>query len=255
MAVAPQEGQEQRRGHAIDPAGASVIDPTKNVLDLVTAAIARQDDLRTATERLNEVRIAALNDFQTARVNAESLIQNWMRDTEMKRLAEKDNLRQFYETRIADMLRTSVESTSTLVSNQLVQIQSTFNDRVSQLERFRYETGGKTSIADPALADALMRHTTDINRLNAGITDAMGKMAGAITELRSSGTMTVGRTLGQRDLVGWIVAGILFLSSVAGVGIAFVNSHSAPTLAVAPALASAVPPGFALMPIPPSSTK
>jgi flagellar biosynthesis GTPase FlhF len=154
MGQIPREA-ERRAGHGIDPIGNQVIDPTKNVLDLVSAAIARQDDLRQAADKLTEVRVQSLKEleevrtealkaFETARHDSESRIQNWMRDTEMKRIAGLDTQRQFYETRIADMLRTSVESTSTLVSNQLVQIQSTFNDRVSQLERFRYETGGSS---------------------------------------------------------------------------------------------------------------
>ncbi len=86
------------------------IDPTRNVLDLVTAAIQRQDDLRDAeTRRLNELR------------------------------AQKAS----FEKIIADMQVKAIDSTSTLVATQLLQIQNTFNERVRELERFRYESSGR----------------------------------------------------------------------------------------------------------------
>jgi hypothetical protein len=122
-------------GLGIDAAGGPVIDPTQNVLQLVDAAIGRQDDLRAA----------------------EAKYQDGMRAAETYRINRESELRQRYEERIARMLQTSVESTSALVSQQLVQIQSTFNERVSKLEQFRWESGGKTSvIAALAVVAALL---------------------------------------------------------------------------------------------------
>jgi len=239
--------KESRRGYGVDPVGEQVIDPTKNVLDLVAAAIARQDDLRAAADKLTEVRVEALKQIQdfkhislaqyeTARHDAESRIQNWMRDSEMKRVAEGNVQRQFYETRIADMLRTSVESTSTLVSNQLVQIQSTFNDRVSQLERFRYETGGKSSVSD-----------IEATRLRAEVSDSLTKMASAIMELRTSNTVITGRSEGHREVTsfmqGWgglIAAGVLALLAF----VAWQNSSNHPTAG------TVIPQGYMLVPTP-----
>lgn len=248
MVAQPQPHKEQRAGYGIDPAGAPVIDPTKNVLDLVTAAIQRQDDLRLASDRLNEVRITALREFQEARVTAQSLIQDWMRNTEMKRIKEKDEQRQFYETRIADMLRTSVESTSSLVSTQLVQIQNTFNDRVSQLERFRYETGGKTSITDPAIAESLLRHSTETARLKIEISESMTKMATMITDMRTSGVSQASRSMGHTDIGRAIAVASTAIGGLIIAGVAILGF-----LAAAPSAShqvTPVPSGYMLVPTP-----
>lgn len=112
-----------------------VIDPTKNVIDLVHAESKYQDAIRAA----------------------EAKYQDGMRSAETYRLNREGEIRQNYEERIARMLQASVESTSSLVSQQLVQIQSTFNERVSKLEQFRWESGGKTSvIAALAVVAALL---------------------------------------------------------------------------------------------------
>jgi hypothetical protein len=113
----------------VDFQGAQTIDPTKNVLDLV---------------------------------QAESKYQDAMRDAESKRIDQLAELRQTYEKRIADMLAESVRSTSTLVSNQLVQFQATFDGRVSKLEEFRWSSSGRSSIADPAMAEAIANLTATI---------------------------------------------------------------------------------------------
>jgi hypothetical protein len=117
------------------------IDPTKNVLDLVEAAIRRQDDLRAA---------------ETRRVN------------ELAELKEK------HDRIVADILTEQVKSTSQLISTQLDRLTTTMTERIAALERFRWEVGGKQQgigtvvlaittglsvvIAFGGLAVALFRH-------------------------------------------------------------------------------------------------
>jgi hypothetical protein len=173
------------------------VDPTKNVLDLVAAEHQYQEGMRGAQNALQHFAVGALEKQLTALHDAESRIQNWMRDSEMKRIAETNSQRQFYETRIADMLRTSVESTSTLVSTQLVQIQNTFNERVAKLEQFRWESGGRTSVSDPALADILNKLTIKLN------------------EVQLSSTQTTSRGTGRSDMIAWAISGLLFLMTAA----------------------------------------
>lgn len=84
------------------PDGA-VIDPTKNVLDLVKAESLRQDGLRLAEQR---------------------------------RIDDLAHMRDKYDARISDMLQRQVEHSSVLLSTQV-------NDRLSKLEQFRYESSGK----------------------------------------------------------------------------------------------------------------
>ncbi len=89
-----------------------VIDPTKNVLDVV---------------------------------NAESKFQNAMREAETRRVNELDRQRDRYEARIATMLKESMQTTSTILSTQLTNMQNTYDRRLAELEKFRYESGGKWS--------------------------------------------------------------------------------------------------------------
>lgn len=53
-----------------DGNGLQVIDPTNNVANLVSGAMNRQDDLRSADRMLVEARLAALNALVTARFDA-----------------------------------------------------------------------------------------------------------------------------------------------------------------------------------------
>lgn len=88
------------------------IDPTKNVLDLVQAAIQRQDDLR---------------DAETRRVN-ELAAQKLMFDLEL-----------------AKVLRANQDAASTLLATQLKEVKNDLSDRTAKLEQFRWESGGKLS--------------------------------------------------------------------------------------------------------------
>ncbi len=129
-------------GIPVDARGNPTIDPTKNVLDLVRAESLRQDGLRDAQKEMHGHALSMLEKFQNFARDSESKLQTWQRQAESVRIDQLAQLRQVYETRIAEMLAVSVKSTSDLVSTQLVQIQATFNDRVSKLEQFRWESGG-----------------------------------------------------------------------------------------------------------------
>jgi hypothetical protein len=140
--ASPDHSKSPAPGDPVDAYGNSTIDPTKNVLDLVRAESIRQDGLRDAESRLHRYAIETLEKFQNYARDTESKMQTLVRNSETQRLDQLAVLRQTYEARIADMLAVSVKSTSDLVSTQLVQIQATFNDRVSKLEQFRWESGG-----------------------------------------------------------------------------------------------------------------
>lgn len=190
-------------GIGVDSSGNATIDPTKNVLDLVKAESKYQDFARGAEARIAQIATDAATTFQNFAREHEASFSHAIRDAETRRLDEKADLRQVYDTRIADMLRTSVESTSSLVSTQLVQIQNTFNDRVSQLEKFRWESGGKASVSDPAL-------TASLAQLNA----AIGVMAENMTKMSLKGAGTESRGEGMQQMGSWIVAGIVIVASI-----------------------------------------
>jgi len=170
--------------------------------------------MREAAKEVQEVR----DRLQTMRLEAESRIQNWMRDSEMKRISELATLRQAYDSRIADMLRTSVESTSSLVSTQLVQIQNTFNDRVAKLEQFRWESGGKTSVSDPAIADALARLAVSSTGMKDAMTESFNTLAIAIGAMKSADVSRresiTDRRLDAGHLLAWGVAIMMGLGMI-----------------------------------------
>lgn len=190
-------------GIPVDKRGGPTVDPTKNVLDLVRAESRYQDGMREQSERL-------LNGLR----EADARYQDAMREkdaTLQDRLAAQ---RLDYEVRIANMLRTSVESTSSLVSTQLVQIQSTFNERVAKLEQFRWESGGKTSVSDPAIADAMSRLAATIVALKEAEAVSQRKMTANIEALQKSEVRADSRGAGRSDVIAWTVAGVSLLVSL-----------------------------------------
>ena len=227
-------------GIGIDRFGGNVIDPTANVRELVNAEASYRDSLRDSDIRYQDAMRDAQEKYQNGiRSGSEKLrefenrLQNWMRDSESKRIDQLASLRQVYETRIAEMLAVSVKSTSDLVSTQLVQIQATFNDRVSKLEQFRWESGGKSSVSDPQIAEALSRLASGLStqsvavaeaiaRMTTTNADAIAKLGISINDVRSVETKTGAARMGQGQLAQWIVMSVMMLAAVASAVIALI---------------------------------
>lgn len=204
----------QQPGVGIDAHGGGVIDPTKNVLDLVRAESKYQDAMRDAQA-----------SFQNAMRDSQEKLQNWMRDAESKRVDQLASVRETYETRIADMLAESVRSTSTLVSSQLVQIQATFNDRVSKLEEFRWSSTGRSSVADPARDEAMslmaraiasQGETTAATMSKVADTNAkaISELAASLRTVEKSETTTTARGMGRGEIVSYISMAVFVLAAV-----------------------------------------
>lgn len=152
----------------------AVIDPTKNVIDLVHAEAKYQDSMR----------------------DAQSIYQNSMRKemakhflglyrSEIRRQNDLAKQRELYNTRMSDVLTAQIKTTAELVSTQLdkfttslaAQISSvntTLDGRISLLERFRYELGGRTSVSDPAAAQALESLFSEVKRLERATDENVG---------------------------------------------------------------------------------
>jgi hypothetical protein len=112
----------RRPGIGIDSFGGQVIDPTANVLDLVHAAMRRQDDLR---------------DEERRRVNERI-------DAETRRLNELAAQKLMFDLELAKVLRANQDAASTLLATQLKEVKNDLSDRTAKLEQFRWETGGKS---------------------------------------------------------------------------------------------------------------
>ena len=102
-------------GQAQAPGAPAVIDPTKNVLDVV--------------ER-------------------ETRYQNAAREAETRRLNELAAQKQQSDLELAKVVRANQEAASLLLATQLKEVKTDLSDRVTLLERWRYETSGKFSGAN-----------------------------------------------------------------------------------------------------------
>lgn len=152
-------------GIAVDARGGTVIDPTQNVRELVLAESRRQDGMRDALKELLNVKVDSVKDVANVIQQGVAAYQNALREAETRRIDELARTRQEFQNTIKDMLAESVRSTSKLVSDQLLQIQATFDVRVSRLEAGAFTAAGKASVADPAFADALTRVTGELRQM------------------------------------------------------------------------------------------
>ena len=214
-----------RPGIAIDSRGGAVIDPTENVIALVKAGQATADMLRTSDQRFLDAQLTAYEKLQNVSRDAESKFQNLARDAEARfslalnaaetrRIDQLASTRQEFQNTIRDMLAESVRTTSSLVSTQLVQIQATFDARVTKLEQAQLTQAGRSSVADPATEATLARITGTLTGLTAQLASMqMGESA------------TGGRARGIGDANTRIMAMIVAASVIASPIIALFALH------------------------------
>jgi hypothetical protein len=166
-------GKVSGAGVGVDQYGGPAIDPTENVLSLVDAESRHRDSLRAADNKY----------------------QDDMRDAETRRINELRAQKQTFDMELARVLRANQEAASTLLATQLQEVKRDLADRTSKLEQFRWETGGKSSVADPATDAALARMTS------------------AITNLTKSETTTAGKALGRGEIIAYIAIGVAVLGA------------------------------------------
>lgn len=141
-------------GMGVDVFGGPVIDPTENVLALVDAESKFQNGMREAESRL-----------QHAMRDAESRFQNGMREAEVRRQTDLSRQKEASDTRIENLLRVQVENTSVLLSTQLDRVTNALGERITDLEKKSWETGGKSSVADPAMTEAIKAMAVTVSGL------------------------------------------------------------------------------------------
>ena len=107
-----------------------VIDPTKNVLDLVAAQEKSRNALRDSDQKLlaaELLRIAQLSEAETARID---------------QLRAQDAR---YGAIMEGMRNDKIDSTAKLLASQLQEIKGDIQVELRSLNQFRWESGGKTS--------------------------------------------------------------------------------------------------------------
>src|ERR1700686_24724 len=165
------ENMAGQPGIPVDYRGGGTIDPTKNVGDLVRALEVSMGKELGALEKIMNEKVSGLKELTKATAENVVAFQTAQRDAETRRIDELAETRQEFQNTIRDMLAESVRTTSTLVSTQLVQIQATFETRVSKLEAGAFTAAGRGSAQDPQTADALSRMGAGIPPLSSPTTE------------------------------------------------------------------------------------
>jgi len=139
-------GDTKRAGVGVDAMGGAVIDPTENVLDLVEAAVRRQDDLRAAAEKLYDTEVKHLNHM--AELRAE--FSKELRELESKRVdanRQVDVLAAKTEAAgvlaAVQTLAATTASTAETLRNTLASTLAAVNERIAALEKSSYTGAGK----------------------------------------------------------------------------------------------------------------
>lgn len=210
----PETTSAVEPGIGVDSSGSRTIDPTKNVLDLVNAESKTRDKLRDGDKELADTKIEALRDLFKLLSQHVDQFQNAMRDSETRRIDQLAQTRQEFQNTIRDMLAESVRTTSTLVSTQLVQIQATFDTRVSKLEAGAFTQAGKEQRPDPALAEAMQKMVLSVREVQTENAVAMTKALASIAALNVTDEKSASRGMGQGQVIGWIVGAAMLVAAI-----------------------------------------
>ena len=158
-----------------------MIDPTKNVLDLVAAAIARQDDLRAMESRhLREVmQMRAdydqrLREAETARINAIRSVDVAAVNRAAEVAASQAQTLATQVATVAEAMRTQVAAAATAASVNLAAALEPIHRDIADLRRVQYETqGGKTNVVES-------REARGDTRLNVNTLIMAGSLAAVV---------------------------------------------------------------------------
>jgi len=139
-------------GAATDAFGRAVLDPTKNVLDLVDAAIRRQDDLREAeAKHLRELlTLRAEHDrdlrmLESSRIDAIRAVDVGAVQRAAETQATAAATLAAASAQQAETLRTQVATTATQAQQQLTAALDPIQKDIADLRRAQYEAQGVKS--------------------------------------------------------------------------------------------------------------
>jgi hypothetical protein len=143
-------------GPASDAAGRPVFDPSKNVLDLVYAAVKRQDDLRESESRhVREIMAVRagyeekLSKAESSRIDAIRAVDVGTAERAAAVVANQATILATTVTTSAEALRAQNEVARVQVADQLRSALEPILKDVSELRRVQYETaGGKAQTVD-----------------------------------------------------------------------------------------------------------
>lgn len=147
--MAKDRGALGRPGEGVDSRGGPVVDPTKNVLDLVGAAVDRLDDLRDMEAKhfreLLELRAAHYEDLRRAEASRIDAI----RAVDAQNVARAAEVATAQAAVLAQQLTANAEQARAQVFTALEPVMKDIQD----LRKAQYEAqGGRTQIGDTRLS-------------------------------------------------------------------------------------------------------
>jgi hypothetical protein len=166
-------------------------DPTKNVLDLVLAAVQRlddlgasvvkrQDDLRDALDKRTEELAKQREQFDDRQERRElhynTQINNMQQEFERRSavlLATQETIKSDFGKQIAAILADRTEKSAVLLATQV----SAVTERVAAVEKNQYVSGGQQTVRDPGIDIKLAALQESLMKLSSGADRGTGATA------------------------------------------------------------------------------
>ena len=188
-------GGGSSQGPSVDTARTPVIDPTKNVQDILNAAVKRLDDLRKESVLARNIGLKYLRELIDLRAEyTQKLMDQQAEYTEKLRLAESrriDAIRSVDVNAVsvaseraaaaatvlanqvqasAETLRALVATTAATQAQAATATATQLSERIASLEKGAYEGIGKGRVIDPQLTEAIAQ----MNRVGAFLSEKAG---------------------------------------------------------------------------------
>lgn len=166
-------GPGQSSGPSVDRFGRDVIDPTKNVLDLVAAAIARQDDLRQAES-------SHMRELTAVRAEYDRLIRESDLEKAALRSRYEEQLRTQESARIDAIRAVDVGAVSRAAEVSAAQAQTLATQQQASADALRNQVEQARIATADALAQALAPITKSIEDLRAAQYQQQGEKSSKV---------------------------------------------------------------------------
>jgi hypothetical protein len=146
--MAANHEPQQRPGLGVDSKGGAVIDPTANVLQLVEAAISRQDDLRDSFEKLVQAKLEHLKDVGNLRAEFSKEIRyletervNAVRQVDVSAVKTESERALIAIQTLAAQTATDAQA----IAKQTAEDRRQLMEQIAALQKSSYEGAGKGS--------------------------------------------------------------------------------------------------------------
>jgi len=196
-----KEGEQPGRpGVGVDAAGAPAIDPSEKYLTAEISHVHKYFDLAISAERRRVDDLAALRKDYDKQIS----------ETQREQMKTTSDL---VSTQL-DKVTTSLSETINKTSDNIVATLATMNARIAEVEKFRYDMGGRAAVSDPAMTQI----ANDLSQLKL----ASGRHEGQEAEATRK-AIAVTRELGvahsgNQNVIGVVSAIIAALALFAAVG-------------------------------------